>query len=315
MTRLKEGLEDEFDSHCMQFLLDQFRTVKDQMEYPKCRPPKIAVYGKTGSGKSFLLNKLLGVDVLPFSPKGKSCTSTCTELWSLKVSAGGEGGAFAVVEIHYLDEEAWRQKREMLVEIALKGTSSFRGIAKRLLEHVYGKCTEEQLEKLRDLPLQSEPPAIQSILNLPNHGEHHVYHDIAKVQEALKTLVTLGQNHFQAILARLVHVTGVNNFFPGLPAGACLVDMPGVDDIDVVKVRNATEYHTTECTHTWLCALDRVASDPKVQDMVHCTMKLLADGKMATASMLLLKRDQFLRDCSAGEQMTRKQKMELLEEE
>lgn len=74
------------------------------------RPAHIAVWGETGTGKSTLLNTLLGVEVLPAEGAPQSTTSKTVEL------AYREGPGFEV-KVFLRTKEEWKNHRVQVASV------------------------------------------------------------------------------------------------------------------------------------------------------------------------------------------------------
>ncbi len=78
------------------------------------------------------------------------------------------------------------------------------------------------------------------------------FDSLEKVQAYLRDRIhlRLAAKKTEALLTQCVRVTGN---FPLVPEDAVLVDLPGLEDVNMLRSNIAERYFSLHCTHGWFC--------------------------------------------------------------
>lgn len=210
---------------------------------------QIAMVGTTGAGKSTLLNAVLEHELLPTGVVS-SCTAFVTTIASHPYS-------YWELKIQYLSREGWEREQAVMLEALRESgetetprerveSASMVKLAKRTLSSIYG-LNHDAITTDFDPRKQTLPVEVVRALG-ETSGNSEKFESFRELQARLKQLVQAG-SHLWPIIER-VSVTGpVTN----VPAGLELVDLPGTNDRNWVRVEATREFLTT-APHIWLVA-------------------------------------------------------------
>ncbi|KAJ7269366.1 P-loop containing nucleoside triphosphate hydrolase protein [Mycena haematopus] len=198
---------------------------------------KFALVGKTGSGKSTLINCLLEqpTAILPSSAV-RACTSAVTEI-AFKDSDGIEG------TVHFLSKEQWSyQLRRLLDDISSHEEDSEESpaaVAKEKLLKIYPQFKDQDLtsstKKLlkQMMNVDSVRDRLGTSFELPPSDDFRLQ---------LEQFLSASGNSDAGVLWPLVQRVEIRGKFPVLSTGIILVDLPGHGDGDETRNNSAAEY-------------------------------------------------------------------------
>jgi hypothetical protein len=198
------------------------------LEGARGRPEvQIALLGGAGSGKSTLINALLGMRLLPMAD-GKPCTSAVTEV------GYGEGSKYEAV-VTFITREEWRREFDLmlneLAEVPTDGDDStvppaslgdIRKSARDKIMAVYGLDDPAlvTVDRLRSLV---EPPEINRCFEMRVGRVES--DDTRKFAKLLRRYLHSDERFWPIV--KHVRIRGP---FVALEGGASLIDLPGLND-------------------------------------------------------------------------------------
>ncbi|KAJ7786657.1 hypothetical protein B0H16DRAFT_1491220 [Mycena metata] len=239
------------------------------------RPYKVAILGRTGAGKSTLVNALLEQRVLSASASG-ACTAVTTEISYRDVPT-----IEAVVE--FISREQWAKDLGRLIEDVTDTTVD----------------KEEEVTDTAFSPAYQARQKIYGVRALRNVSEKSW-----KVEELLNDPVVqdyLGQTkifaaqkdvNFQKEDTRvfwpLVKIVKIMGRFDVLSTGITLVDLPGHGDVDNTRDTMANEYLKTADAICLVAGITRAKDDRDIHAYLHKHLsQTIIDGRIQEKSILI----------------------------
>ncbi|KAG5260581.1 hypothetical protein AALO_G00305130 [Alosa alosa] len=233
----------------------------------KSKKTKVGVFGRTGVGKSYLINTILGENLLP-SGSGSACTSGV-----IQVEANTRDSNF-IAELEFISEQEWEQELKSLRQIVDEGTEKYEqsvvDSAKDKIKAVYGKDgIKKTLEQLK-----SE--------RIPELGEKkEESHETAEnLEAAICDYVGSGQSnssgrfYWPLVKSVTIKVPGHNDILENL----VLIDLPGTGDINKSR-QDVWKKYVRECTTVWIISdINRAVSDQSSWEILLSHLKDLALG-------------------------------------
>ena len=214
-------------------------------------PVTIALLGSTGAGKSTLINRLVGVDVLP-SSGSKVCTAGITRLKYL------DSDEFKIT-VTFTDLNSWEQELKSLdafepsdtgtQEISSTDKKDFgkSAISKEERERfiaVYGLAAFENFARTRDKRALTLPPKVFEAFNQKKiilvAKEPKEVHDIAK--RYLVTTTSENQELVNDQLWPIVESVLIEGRFEAVKHGSEIVDLPGLNDPNPAREAKTFEF-------------------------------------------------------------------------
>lgn len=213
---------------------------------------RICVLGKTGSGKTSLLNAILKVDLLPAEDEGFAVTSTVTEMCHDPEMAEGK---FRVTTVSATQEE-WKVIKEILVDSLHDGLDGDQidkeelcALARAVFPEVYEDKQPEQVDY--------ETPECESFRQLlqlqPDKCSVQKQFDSVEAARAFlreHVHLKMAKNKKMALVTQCVRVVG---HFPDIPQDVVIADLPGLEDTNILRSNVAERYFHLNCTHAWFC--------------------------------------------------------------
>ncbi|KAK7002503.1 hypothetical protein R3P38DRAFT_3043280 [Favolaschia claudopus] len=222
------------------------------------------------SGKSTLLNAVLGCSLLSVSDMGAACTSVVTE-----VSYGA--GPHVLATVVYKTRQQWELDLKLLLaDVQDAGDSADNDVlyARQNLRQVetVDWCAPSLLGTLLD------DEAVKSKLDTTTT----VSSDAKEMGQQLQLL-------WQDYLWPLVEIVKINGPFPVLRTGITLVDLPGHGDADVVRNQVADRYMQDANTVLLVSAVQRAIDDDGIQGYLKKYLsQMIVDGRFRENSVVLV---------------------------
>ncbi|KAI9009740.1 Dynamin family-domain-containing protein [Gaertneriomyces semiglobifer] len=274
-------------------------------------PPKavVAVVGATGAGKSSLINALLDKAVLPTNCM-RACTAVVTEIKYNEESSDYEA------EVEFLSKDEWTSEMNLLLETLEASRNSkgdVRGINDRdsaagkawaRLKAVYPSITKQELtartrEELVGYLCQLPICRMLGKKRIMKHTDLERFtKDIAVYIDSNNTKQptlanALGRKHSEKHTTEfwpLIKVISMKLRCAVLRSGTVIVDLPGVQDANVVRAGVAERY-MKNCQANWVVApINRAVDDKTAQTLLDESFKrqLLMDGNYTSTSITFI---------------------------
>jgi hypothetical protein len=210
---------------------------------------QIAMVGTTGAGKSTLLNAVLEHELLPTGVM-EPCTSFVT-------SVSTSGSSDWRLEISYLSTKEWETELEILQD-AIHGSegedaesdedraesNKLARMARAKLAAVFG-LKKEAINETFDVRKQPVPSQVDRALSRLE-PEQVTFPTFAELHGHLKGLV-----RGDSLVWPLIERVKASGPIPQLPEGVELVDLPGLNDPNRVRVETTRKFLTT-APHIWV---------------------------------------------------------------
>ncbi|KAK7027222.1 hypothetical protein R3P38DRAFT_2942002 [Favolaschia claudopus] len=235
------------------------------------------------SGKSTLLNALLGCSVLSAADMGGACTSVVTEI-------SYQEGSEAVATVLFKTRQQWETELRHLVTDVHDANNP------DSLGKLANVCSRQDLKKMGTvekqemLPEQSkelESSLIDNLLDDPavkdKLGNASTVSGTPKdIREKLKPF-------WGAATWPLIARVNIRGPFPVLSSGIVLADLPGHGDADIVRNKVADQYMQDANTIFLVAPINRAIDDEGVQNYLkkHISQSII-DGRIAEDSVVLV---------------------------
>ncbi|KII93601.1 hypothetical protein PLICRDRAFT_694750 [Plicaturopsis crispa FD-325 SS-3] len=255
--------------------------------FPEPHQHKVAVVGRTGAGKSTVMNAILKSPLLPSSAEVLACTSTITEICYL------DSDEFQVT-ISFVSKEDWRDELELLRDDLLeqhdpetgspdRGDSS---AAKSKVFEVYPQLRSKRVTdwSIDDLMFQED---VASRL-----GQEDIIAatDVPELQEKMNMFLT-GEADMseKPSLWPLVKIARIEGRFDVLATGTTLVDLPGHGDANRARDIAAETYLRT-ADHILLVAdAKRARADIEMERYLRKILEAgVVDGRLGEGSISMV---------------------------
>lgn len=212
----------------------------------------IGVLGSTGTGKSSLINALLGKSVVP-SNCMRACTSVIVEIRGNNSTNAAEKYA---ANVHYITAEEWAEEFEVLKQDVLSDLdgdelgdeqSPEAKTASDKLKAVYPNVGVKQLLNMTPQQLQK----VRDVSNLLGTMVPIRESSAKSFSKAINGLIGDSDDGSQAACWPLVRVVKVSLEAAILQHGLVLVDLPGQGDYNAARARVADSY-LRKLNHIWV---------------------------------------------------------------
>ncbi|KAJ7070723.1 hypothetical protein C8F01DRAFT_391825 [Mycena amicta] len=267
------------------------RTVNDLQKEIVPLQHKVAIVGRTGAGKSTLVNALLGKQLLSASASG-ACTAVATEI-AYKNTPDME----AVVE--FITREKWAKDLAFLLEDvkdtavdteeeAADDSEAFSPSyqAKDKLVRIYPQLAYIPPEKWNAEELLQD----EVVNNYLGRSMPFLASDSPNFQKELEQfLATAFTSNDARALWPLVKRVRIMGDFEVLSTGITLVDLPGYGDADNARDRMASEYLQSADSICLVAGIARAKDDREIHSHLHKHLnQLILDGRVRDKSISLV---------------------------
>eukprot|EP01012_Entosiphon_sulcatum_P030950 TRINITY_DN3854_c0_g1_i1.p1 TRINITY_DN3854_c0_g1~~TRINITY_DN3854_c0_g1_i1.p1 ORF type:complete len:1031 (+),score=174.63 TRINITY_DN3854_c0_g1_i1:534-3626(+) len=241
------------------------------------RSYRIAITGRMGQGKSTLVNQLLGSDFLPYAAEGKSVTLCPTEVSYANTDAYEINLTYFTLEDWHSELRAlWSILHPMDLDHPPEKDAITNAAAK--LRQIYQIADYDKLTSmsLHEFVLPAEASAILGTSRVER---------CTTAQQVYRTLLQhLGRPKKKDTpdLSSFVKAVRVSGPFGLLPPNVVLVDMPGLNDLDLVRSRITREMRAS-CDAYWIvCQIGRICHEDTVHDLLReaSARKIVRNGKL-----------------------------------
>ncbi|XP_041938990.1 nuclear GTPase SLIP-GC-like isoform X2 [Alosa sapidissima] len=267
VRKIEDGANKPTDFLCLiTSVIEQMGTI------PK--KTKVGVFGRSGDGKSYLINTILGERLLP-SGTGKACTSVI-----IQVEANTQDSNF-IAEIEFISQEDWMEELKhlhlILHEDHTEGDPTALESASEKISAVYGEDgTKKTLEELEsDNTLSALIPEFLS--STKKIESHQTANNLAQV---IRDYVRSGQPnssgriYWPLVKSVTIKVPGHNDILKNL----VLIDLPGTGDIDMSR-REMWKKCLRGCSTVWIISdINRAVSDQSAWEILTASTEDLIHG-------------------------------------
>ncbi|CAE7446020.1 Elapor1 [Symbiodinium necroappetens] len=227
-------LLDDLRSHNLpeSAISDAEQNLKVGVNLLEANLPRICFLGKTGSGKTSLMNALLGKTLLPAEDTGK-----------------------VLITVNECSVEEWREKKRMLVNVMQGGYEDDAGVDVDDMQNVAEAVLKAACPDVAPEEVQLETPEAPEFLQrLENSSQRDPQHFQCS-EDARKFLVdrvhlASSDDWVQSVLTSRVLIRGN---FPNVPQDCIMVDLPGLEDTNLLRSSVAERYFDLYCNHAWFC--------------------------------------------------------------
>ncbi|XP_076153793.1 nuclear GTPase SLIP-GC-like [Alosa pseudoharengus] len=240
----------------------------------KSKKTKVGVFGRTGVGKSYLINTILGERLLP-SGTGSACTSVI-----IQVKANTQDSNF-IAEIEFISQQDWMEELKhlhlILHEDHTEGDPTALESASEKISAVYGEDgTKKTLEELQsDNTLSALIPEFLS--STTKIESHQTANNLAQV---IRDYVRSGQPnssgrfYWPLVKSVTIKVPGRNDILKNL----VLIDLPGTGDIDMSR-REMWKKCLRGCSTVWIISdINQAVSDQSAWEILTASIEDLIHG-------------------------------------
>lgn len=254
---------------------------------------KIGIVGATGSGKSTLVNSLLGEPLLTPTSSMRACTAAATE-----VSWNDREGAPYRATITPISCAEWRAKLEGLLGIAKGATeqsdeaNADANVAWLELEAVYPELDPQSLDAL-DVDMLMDSSGVAMFLQSGKELEAETAGGLhKKIQQFIGSNQTRSGEAMQ--YWPLIQKVCIYTKAPILATGCVLVDLPGIADKNTARASVARKY-LQHCDAVWIVApIIRAANDSSGSELLGegIRRQLHRDGTINRLTFVCSKTDE-----------------------
>ncbi|KAK4236644.1 hypothetical protein C8A03DRAFT_16733 [Achaetomium macrosporum] len=258
----------------------------------------VGVVGNTGAGKSSVISAVLDEERLLPTNCMRACTASPTEI-SYNHSEDPEERYRAEVEFITVDD--WVKDLRALYSDLLDGNGevsressnqdSDAGIAYAKIKAVYPKMTKEMIAKATSESLANQV-AVRSILGTVRKLRATT---AASLYRQLQEYVDSKEKNTEKRIEYwpLIKVVRIYTKASALATGACLVDLPGVQDSNAARAAVAANYMKA-CTGLWIVApITRAVDDKTAKSLLGDSFRrqLKYDGTYSAVTFICTKTD------------------------
>ncbi|XP_050992060.1 nuclear GTPase SLIP-GC-like [Labeo rohita] len=244
----------------------------DDMDRDNKRKKTIGVFGKTGEGKSFLLNTILGLDYLLPSGSFGACTSVITQVEANLTDSN------YTAEIELISKEEWEN------EIASEDSRNEEGITA-----VFGADADNKtLKELKEDDKYAEIDNLLSAINKTiSHTEFSEFKD--EVARYIQHNASNPGGCYWPLVKRLtIKIPDCHELLEHI----VLLDIPGTGDCNKIR-DDLWKTKLSECSSVWVVSdINRAITDRDPWGIIqHCIQDLGPGGECKNISFICTRTD------------------------
>ncbi|KAM7187037.1 hypothetical protein V8F33_011456 [Rhypophila sp. PSN 637] len=250
----------------------------------------VGVVGNTGAGKSSVISAVLDEERLLPTNCMRACTASPTEI-SFNYSDDPE--ELYRAEVEFITSDEWIKELQGLYTDLLDGNGedSEAGIAYAKIKAVYPKKTREMISEANPTQLTNET-AVRRVLGTVKKLQATT---AASIYRQLQNYVDSKEKNTEKLMEYwpLIKVVRIYTKASALSTGACLVDLPGVQDSNAARAAVAANYMKA-CTGLWIVApITRAVDDKTAKSLLGDSFKrqLKYDGTYSAVTFICSKTD------------------------
>ncbi|KAK3687321.1 hypothetical protein B0T22DRAFT_497814 [Podospora appendiculata] len=258
----------------------------------------VGVVGNTGAGKSSVISAVLDEERLLPTNCMRACTASPTEI---SFNHSEDPRELYRAEVEFLAHEDWLKELQGLFTDLIDGTGqvsrecsnedSEAGIAFAKIKAVYPKKTKEMIAESTPEKLANEF-AVRRVLGTVKKLQAT---DAASIYRQLQTYVDSKEKNNERMMEfwPLIKVVRIFTKASALATGACLVDLPGVQDSNAARAAVAANYMKA-CTGLWIVApITRAVDDKTAKSLLGDSFRrqLKYDGTYSAVTFICSKTD------------------------
>ncbi|KAK1752155.1 hypothetical protein QBC47DRAFT_306133 [Echria macrotheca] len=258
----------------------------------------VGVVGNTGAGKSSVISAVLDEERLLPTNCMRACTASPTEIsWNFSE----DPSELYRAEVEFITADDWTKEVKGLLTDLLDGngevsrectnTDSEAGVAYAKIKAVYPRKTKEMIASSDPDNLASEP-AVARVLGttrtLKARTADSLYRQLQQYVDSKEKNTDKTVEYWP-----LIKVVRIFTKAAALKTGACLVDLPGVQDSNAARAAVAENYMKA-CTGLWIVApITRAVDDKTAKSLLGDSFRrqLKYDGTYSAVTFICSKTD------------------------
>ncbi|KAK0627656.1 hypothetical protein B0T14DRAFT_563438 [Immersiella caudata] len=258
----------------------------------------VGVMGNTGAGKSSVISAVLDEERLLPTNCMRACTASPTEI---SYNCSDDPNELYRAEVEFITAEDWKKELEGLFVDLIDGSGEVSrdcanadteaGVAYAKIKAVYPKKTKEMIIESTSAGLVSEP-AVQRVLGstktLRATMPGSLYIQLQEYVDSKEKNTEKTMEYWP-----LIKVVRILTKAKALATGACLVDLPGVQDSNTARAAVAANYQKA-CTGLWIVApITRAVDDKTAKSLLGDSFRrqLKYDGIYSAVTFICSKTD------------------------
>ncbi|XP_042563445.1 nuclear GTPase SLIP-GC-like [Clupea harengus] len=250
--------------------------IRDNMAYDNIQKTTIGVFGKTGDGKSSLINAILDEEELLPTGTLDACTSVI-----IQVEAGAEKDQYTAT-IEFISKEAWENELKSLLDFVAERNERDETICKMAedkIKALYGKnATGKSFDELMK---DDRSPVIAAMLR--SNTKTISRFQASDLSEAIMPYIQhqesdLGGLYWPVVKTVRIKVPDHKELLQNI----VLVDLPGNGDCNQTR-DEMWKSMLRECTAVWVVSnINRAASDKAAWEILKSSMTDMVQGGACT---------------------------------